>query len=148
MQRLCTPARCDTTSEPTAGNGCPGTPVKAIAKDDKTSKSWQRGIFCKSRFETRRNTDRCISRVSNRSVAKKEPLAAADDFVGICSRVADLSATRVEPWNTIYYCIPPLIMSGAGIFILQAPLKLLSEFHRTFCRNAAFAFLEIHKVFL
>ena len=27
--RLCIPAANDTTSEPTAGNGCPGTPVNA-----------------------------------------------------------------------------------------------------------------------
>ena len=29
LRWLCTPALRDTTFEPTAGNGCPGTPVKA-----------------------------------------------------------------------------------------------------------------------
>jgi len=26
-------------------------------------------------------------------------------------------ATRVEPWNTACYCIPPLIFQGVGFFI-------------------------------
>ncbi len=34
MQRLCTPARSDTTSELTVGNSRPGAPVSALGKDD------------------------------------------------------------------------------------------------------------------
>ena len=72
MKRLCTPARHDTTSELTVGNGSPGMPVIVHAMSG--------GLV--------RNQGGTVEYI-------------------------------------IYLCIPPLIMSGAGVFFIakRPPIK-------------------------